>query len=100
MITREQAKRCVGKGWHGLIDEFYDTYPEAEMQQVKEKFGSLCLYHWETSAKSLDLELELRNRSSRMCEECGKPCESREIRHWVWTLCDEHAKLQEDKKKI
>lgn len=97
MITREDAKRQVGKGWHGLIDEFYDEFPDALMSQVKEKYGRLCLYHDGCTNESTDKEIEMMQRSEKMCEECGKPCESREIRSWVWTLCDEHAKLQEEK---
>ena len=99
MITREQAKRCVGAGWHGLIDEFYNEFPDVLMVQVKEKFGSLCLYHHEGFDGSIDKECEIRERSSHMCEECGKPTESREIRGWVWTLCNLHAKEKEDDKK-
>lgn len=91
MINREQAKRCVGKGWHGLIDEFYDKYPEEWVNQVKEKYGSLCLYHNGTD-DSIDLEFSIRERSSHMCEECGTPCEQSEVRGWTYTLCDKHKK--------
>ena len=96
MITREQAKRCVGLGWHELIDEFYDEFPDVHMVQVKEKFGMLCLYHDMGTDASMDKEVDIMNRSQKMCEECGKPCEQRDIRNWVWTLCDEHAKPKID----
>ena len=95
MITREQAKRCVGKGWHGLIDEFYDKYPEEWVNQVKEKYGRLCLYH-NGSDESTDLELSIRERSSGMCEQCGARCTTTVLRGWMWTLCDLHAKEKED----
>jgi hypothetical protein len=98
MIKREEAKRSVGQGWHGLIDEFYDNCPIAVVTQVKEKYGSLCIYHDIGTEYSLDLELDIRERSSLMCEECGGPCESRNIRGWIWTLCDEHAKIKEENK--
>jgi hypothetical protein len=97
-VSRESAKRQVGPGWHGLIDEFYDAFPDGLVQQVKEKYGSLRLYPYSDCDESTDKEVEIMERSEKMCEECGKPCESREIRGWVWTLCDEHAKLKEDNK--
>ena len=96
-VSRESAKRQVGEGWHGLIDEFYDKFPEATMTQVKEKFGGLCLYHYGHTDESLDLETDIRDRSEKMCEVCGKETESREINGWIWTLCDEHIKAKEEK---
>ncbi|MDO8604024.1 MAG: hypothetical protein Q7K40_01260 [bacterium] len=97
-VTRESAKRQVGEGWHGLIDEFYNMFPDAYMTQVKEKFGGLRLYHSGGSDESTKKEIEIMERSEKMCELCGKPTETRDIRGWLWTLCDDHAKLQEDKK--
>lgn len=91
MIDRESAKRCVGPGWHKLIDEFYDEFPDAAMIQVKEKYGRLCLYHRNETDASMIKELELMKRSSEMCEECGEPTKTRDIRGWQWTLCDKHA---------
>ena len=92
MIDREQAKRCVGAGWHSLIDEFYDESPEAIIIQVKEKYGRLCIYHDGCTDKSSDLEIDIANRSMNMCEECGTPCSRSEVRNWVYTLCNKHIK--------
>ena len=37
-ISREEAKRCVGKGWSSLIDAIYDKLPEdVYILQIKEK---------------------------------------------------------------
>lgn len=95
-VQRDGAKRQVGEGWHGLIDEFYDMFPDAYMTQVKEKFGGLRLYHSGGSDESTKKEIEIMERSEKMCEECGKETEPKEINGWVWTLCDEHTKLKEN----
>lgn len=98
-VSRESAKRQVGEGWHPLIDEFYDAFPDVYMTQVKEKYGRLCLYHAGGSDESTDKEIELMNRSEKMCEWCGKPTESRTINGWVWTLCNEHAETKFNEKR-
>lgn len=99
MIDRQQAKRCVGKGWHGLIDEFYDKFPEADMIQVKEKYGALCLYHNNSTDESTDLELDIMEESLFICEECGDDGCRIEINHWVYTLCTKHGQEKNDTKQ-
>ena len=104
MINREQAKRSVGKGWHSLIDEFYDEFPESKVVQVKEKYGSLRCYLTSGTDKMFELISEAEEQSYTICETCGNagqlmatdndhPC------GWLKTLCFKCVETNEFYKK-
>lgn len=91
------AKRSVGAGWSGLIDElfaFRDAHcPKARFVQVKEKFGALVAYiegPRECFDRLSDFVDEVERRSEKICERCGSPGVLREG-GWIRTLCDAHA---------
>lgn len=91
IITREDAKRCVGPGWSSLIDKIYDKLPDpAVMLQVKEKFGGLRFYISSGSQELLDFIDQVEAESLKLCEQCGKPGVLRKG-GWVVTRCDRHA---------
>ena len=54
---------------------------------IKEKYGGLRIDGIGTD----DLEIELEEKSQKICEECGKAGELRDL-SWVRTLCTEHYK--------
>ncbi len=66
--------------------------------QIKEKFGILQFYHVFTdytknkeSHKKIDLAIdEAENKSSTICEICGRQGSLRAELPWMKTLCDEH----------
>ena len=97
-----------GKGWYKLL---VDTnrkmnmmWPNYEIHQVKEKFGSLRFY-WGISSEDKDWEALDENisntiyeimgdiangaesRSSRICEDCGKFGTTTVLNYWYRTLC-------------
>jgi hypothetical protein len=92
-----------GDGWYDLIRELSEKlYPLIEKikpdeygtccsaSQVKEKYGTLRFYmHTETDEMS-DLIREYEDRSSRICEACGKPGNLQERNRWYSTTCEEH----------
>ena len=97
MITREQAKRCVGKGWSGLIDYFYDNVkPEAIVSDVKEKYGSLRINAY---GDDTNLEMEVLEKSELVCEFCGEEGELRDL-PWIKTLCNNCYKEYVERNKI
>lgn len=96
------------KGWYKLL---VDTnrkmnmmWPNYEIHQVKEKFGSLRFY-WGISSEDKDWEALDENisrtiyeimgdiadsaerRSSRICEDCGKFGTTTVLNYWYRTLC-------------
>ena len=106
-----------GDGWYNLIyealEKIENIMPEGyriRMVQVKEKFGSLQIYFdfemlpltispllSEEESKLLHEKIfniidETESKSRKICELCGKKCESRDIGGWVYTLCDECLK--------
>lgn len=89
MITREDAKLCVGKGWHKLLDTLYDNKPKDTLvMQVKEKFGGLRFYISTGLNEFLVLVDKIEDESEKTCEECGKPGEPTGT-GWIKTLCDD-----------
>lgn len=61
--------------------------------QVKEKFGTLRFYYVGGDDYIRGLEAMAESMTSRTCEDCGHPGESRstEKKRWVRVLCDKHA---------
>ena len=96
------------KGWYKLL---VDTnrkmnmmWPNYEIHQVKEKFGSLRFYwgissedkDWEALDENIsntiyeimgDIANSAESRSSRICEDCGKFGTTTVLNYWYRTLC-------------
>ena len=88
-----------GTGWEPLILEaealvkkYNIEHPDnecpVEFTQIKEKWGYLNLYLNYYPDDLLDKMLELSNKSKTICENCGKPTQTKEFHHWYYTLCD------------
>jgi len=87
-ITREQAKDMVGKGWGKLVDKFYDAKPtDVIVSDVKEKYGWLRFYYYNSTTVFDDLADSIEKESSYICDQCGKEGENKEMRGWYSTLC-------------
>jgi hypothetical protein len=71
------------------LPEHERTYYKA--QKVKEKFGELRFYITETNDAIYQLIKEAENKSSHICETCGKGGIIRG-RKWVHVSCDECLK--------
>jgi hypothetical protein len=90
LITREYAKELVGKGWSQLIDELFNILPEdSEVMDVKEKWGSLRIYVYNVPDKTYELIKTIEDRSSKICESCGKDSTIQLIQGWMRSLCQE-----------
>lgn len=94
-----------GDGWYELIRELSERlYPLVEAistdeygsycsaTQVKEKYGTLRFYMTVTTAQMDDILEEFEDRSSRICEACGKPGNLENINYWLSTTCEEHRR--------
>ena len=96
------------KGWYKLL---VDTnrkmkmmWPQYEIHQVKEKYGTLRFY-WGISSEDenwqelsddvsntiydimMDISHQAENRSAYICESCGAHGKTRVRRYWYKTLC-------------
>jgi hypothetical protein len=88
-LTREQAKECVGQGWHNLLNFLYDRLPPSVyVAQVKEKFGGLRFYADGVSEKMQELIEEIEDTSLYTCEVCGNEGKVRNRNGRLKTLCD------------
>lgn len=91
----DAAKRQVGKGWSGLIDELYEIIDGQEdcILSIKEKYGVLRIDIYGVDDETLDKISELEDRSGTMCEECGEKGETEEgPGGWIKTSCKKHKK--------
>lgn len=78
-----------GEGWYKLIDETIAAVlavdPEAQAEQVKEKYGGLRLYI-KGNDKAQDVVNLAEDKSYRICEMCGRPGIPN-MKGWISTLC-------------
>ena len=116
-VTREEAKACVGKGWHKFLDDVYDVFdrvsggtlahkladlvlgPSYEIVQVKEKFGSLNIYFSQRSLTTTELDTAIKKAeaaSMRTCEFCGAAGTLNDRYGWLKTTCSAHDKWRDD----
>jgi hypothetical protein len=87
----------VGSGWFNLLwelSEKLEKYP-INVSQVKSKFAMLHYYFsYSESISDEDCSIvgnlidEAEKKSNKICEDCGKPGKTRDIKGWFWTLCD------------
>lgn len=93
-ISRADAKRMVGPGWAGLIDDAYNAIegvPDCWVSDVKEKFGGLRIYFYGAAPDLAEVIDAICARSETVCEMCGGPGKPRGP-GWIKTVCDEHAR--------
>lgn len=99
--TLEQALASVGKGWAPLIKEIFDKKPaDVKIEQVKEKFGILRVYANDANFEDGVID-EIEDKSSVICEWCGKPGSLDNRYYWLLTLCTSckrKRKREKDKK--
>ncbi len=76
-------------GMSSWLQEHYDGHWCTT--QTKEKFGELRVYHNAGDEKSREIIDVAEWLSSRICEYCGAPGQTRTKRGWYRTFCDAHA---------
>lgn len=101
-----------GDGWFQIINQLCnniqhyldwqnkdsEVVPQVVATQVKEKFGTLRFYYDGGDSKIDGMVRMAESMSGVMCEECGKPGETRQG-GWVRVLCDEHEAARQKKNK-
>lgn len=90
----------VGKGWRPLVKPIYKRIRELnkaganiEIDQIKEKWGELCIYVSGATEEINGMIREAEEKALHICEHCGQPAE-RVISNysWIYTLCPECIK--------
>lgn len=89
-MNKKDARRSVGKGWAGIINNLYNAKPKKVLViQVKEKFGGLRFYVDSAPDWYFDLIRFYEHQSQEICEECGMEGETIFLHGWwLKTLCD------------
>jgi hypothetical protein len=100
---------AVGDGWFDIINmmsrniqshlRWKPEVPPVEVQQVKEKFGTLRFYYQGGDDYIRGLTSMAEAMSEVTCQECGKPGKLRQG-GWMVTLCDQHYEEREIKKHL
>ena len=110
-----------GEGWYDIIDtmcgliqhkidwnnaegKFHHhkplnpRIPQVVAAQVKEKFGSLRFYYSGGNNEVRGIVEMAEEMSRKTCEVCGNKGSVRDF-NWISTLCDEHARIREERTK-
>jgi hypothetical protein len=85
-----------GKGWKPLYQPILDRVEEINKEtddkifitQVKEKFGRLEVYLSRYTDELMRMRNEASEKSSHICENCGKPAETMIVGGWYYPLCN------------
>jgi len=95
---KEFYTHCVGMGWQKILDDLTLKLEalgwNGELQQVKEKFGTLRFY-WVNNLDGIFSEIAedvvsmAEWHTSHTCEECGDCASKRRGDGWIVTLCEE-----------
>ena len=90
---REIYKHCVGAGWLDHLDDLTEKLEalgwNGELEQVKEKFGTLRFY-WVNNIEGIFAEIAedivsyAEERTAYICEACGK---NGSLRGKGWIVC-------------
>ena len=80
---------------HRLHASIEEVSPGHKVRQIKEKFGGLRYYCSVDNYSDVYALIQAAEAESFVtCEDCGKPGILRTGRHWLSTLCDEHAVIE------
>ena len=99
-MTLEDAKLCVGSGWHALLEQAWQVLQQHGCEPVgcKEKYGGLRVeWYWNYEQLPLDDDLDydsvitaimaLEDTSYHICECCGAAGEPHKVQGWWKTTC-------------
>lgn len=94
MTIPNKFPRECGPGWNRLIDKLQKDIdaiePGLEYTQIKEKYGTLCVYVGLVyNEKVYDLIDKAEADSGLICEHCGEPGILRG-KGWYETTCETH----------
>ena len=88
----------VPRGWMFIVErlhkELVSLYPDYQVEQVKEKYGTLRFYveyppDAELQAKIDVILLKYEDESAITCQECGSSsATTQEDKGWLFTICD------------
>ena len=101
-----------GDGWFQILNQLCNNIqhyldwenkdsekvPQVVAVQVKEKLGTLRFYYDGGNSKVDGMVRMAESMSGVMCEECGKPGETRHG-GWIKVLCDEHEAERQKRQK-
>lgn len=86
-------------GWLPILEDLFekidkivkkDGLGDFKVEQVKEKFGGLCVYARGGNGKIYSLIRDAERKAETTCELCGQPGENKELNWWYKTTCKGH----------
>lgn len=94
-LTKEDEKKIASREptWNSETKSYLETFNRRHSicaSQVKEKYATLHFYMTAATDEMWKLIKEAEEKSSKICEACGKPGSVRD-NGWLQTLCDMHA---------
>ena len=106
----DSPRRCgcyVPSGWDSVLlavcallnDYRIHLMPELRIEQIKEKFGSLRIYTTHNDEHINAIIRFAQALCNTKCACCGQPGCRKTIRGVVSSLCDEHTKIEEQRRR-
>jgi len=90
-----------GDGWFHILDELWEELSKEDviLDQVKEKFGLLCVNIKEYDDLYYNIIQNAEIKSSKVCELCGSPANIQIKENILFTLCDKCFILEKNLRK-
>ena len=112
MFSQPYGGIAVGEGWWTIIgvlcaniqqhldwvNRKEQVVPQVVVAQIKEKFGGLRFYYDGGDATIDGMVRMAEEWANRTCETCGNPGRQRGG-GWIRTLCDEHERERQERKR-
>lgn len=90
---RQQTFEEIPEAWipivNKLIDDLFEAGWDGQIDQIKEKFGSLRFYIPEGNAVIDELIDMAESETARICIVCGEPATAT-TKGWYTHVCDKH----------
>lgn len=83
-------------GWIGILENLFneinklDVPDDFKFAQIKEKFGTLRIYAYNSTTEITKLIRETEISSFTTCEVCGETGTLDRTKSWLKTLCEKH----------
>ena len=91
----ERKYFAIGNGWLGIVQRLFEVLIklgwDKQFINVKEKFGGMSIFIDNIPENGFHFIIEAEKETHSVCEVCGEPGNSRKIKGWIYTLCDNHG---------
>jgi hypothetical protein len=98
-----------GDGWYWLLKQTFkivsdyckwNKKPFPQITQIKEKYGSLNIYHYGSDEMVDGMIWMAEHLSNHICEDCGTNVNVGKTEGWIYTICENCYNKKETAKNL